>query len=140
MKPYSANKAKLFLQISSFHKILMFTFKKVSCAVYWDLGASLLLYSSPLFACLILRCKSALRGRHSLSHENKKLMTFVYLLKTKKYQKSILLINMLVCIILIVNSVLFQFRSYARETLVHLRETWVENDVSFSTSILCTKK
>ena len=39
---------------------------------------------------------------------------------------------------LIVNSVLFRFGSYPRETSLHLSETWVEGNVSFSTSIFCT--
>ena len=83
-------KVSCLLQISSFHKILVY-FKKASCAAYWELGTSLLLYSSHLFAPLILLCKSAsiLPGRHSLSHEKKKLTTLVYLFETKKYESSI---------------------------------------------------
>ena len=66
-------KANRLLQISSFNKFLVY-FKKASCAAYWELGTSLLLYSSHLFAPLILLCKSAsiLPGRHSLSDEKKK--------------------------------------------------------------------
>ena len=83
-------KVSCLLQISSFHKILVY-FKKASCAAYWELGTSLLLYSSHLFAPVILLCKSAsiLPGRHSLSHEKKKLTTLVYLFETKKYESSI---------------------------------------------------
>ena len=83
-------KANRLLQISSFNKFLVY-FKKASCAAYWELGTSLLLYSSHLFAPLILLCKSAsiLPGRHSLSDEKKKLTTLVYLFETKKYESSI---------------------------------------------------
>ena len=79
-----------FWQIS-FHMILMFIFKKASCAVYWDLGMSLLLCLSSLFTPLVLLCKSALilPGRHFLSHKKKELTTFVHFLETTKYESSI---------------------------------------------------
>ena len=90
IKPYYTNKAQSFFTDFFFSLDSCFLLKEASCAAYWDLGASLLLYSSPLFASLILLCKSALilPGRHSLSHEKKKLTTFVYLLETKKYESS----------------------------------------------------
>ena len=47
---------------------------------------------------------------------------------------------MMVCIILVVNSMLFQFGGYARETLLDFSKTWIDNNIRFLTSIFCTKK
>ena len=73
IKPYYTNKAQSFFTDFFFSLDSCFLLKEASCAAYWDLGASLLIYSSPLFASLILLCKSALilPGRYSLSHEKK---------------------------------------------------------------------
>ena len=40
----------------------------------------------------------------------------------------------------VVNCVLFWLLGYARETLVERSKTWVDYNIKFSTSILCTKK
>ena len=116
----------------------MFTFKKASCVAYWDLVTSLLLYLSPLFVSLILLCKSALPWRHSLSHEKKSWRHLYIFLKPRSMKVRYFKLTCWYASFLIVNSVLFRFGSYDRETSLHLSETWVEGNISFSTSILCT--
>ena len=116
----------------------MFTFKKTSCAAYWDLGTSLLPYLSPLFVSLILLCKSALPGRHSLSHEKKSSRRLYIFLKPRSMKGRYFKLTCWYASFLIVNSILFRYGSYARETSLHLSETWVEGNISFSNSILCT--
>ena len=74
-----------------------------------DLGTSLLLCSSHLFASLILlrKFELILPGTRSSFHEEKKVTKFVYFLETTMYECSIFWINIMVRVNLFVNSVLF---------------------------------
>ena len=90
-KPYSANKAKLLFTNIFFSYDSYIYSKKASCPACGDLGTSLLLCLSRLFASLVLLHKLALilTGRHSSSHKKKKLTKFVYFLETTMYESSI---------------------------------------------------
>ena len=44
------------------------------------------------------------------------------------------------CIILVVNYMLFGFGGYASDTSLDLSKAWVDDNVRFSTYILCTEK
>ena len=44
------------------------------------------------------------------------------------------------CTILVVNYVLFRFGGYAGDTSLGWSKAWVDDNIRFSTSVLCTKK
>ena len=119
-----------FLQIYFFlRNFIYFIFKRLGwvqvCCYVCDLCLHLLFLSTNL------------RDTFVISRE-KKVRKFAYFVETMMYECSIFLINMMVFISLIVNSVLFCLRSYARETSLHLRKNWIDNYIRFSFSILCT--
>ena len=67
-------------------------------------------------------CVNLTRETFLVSRE-KKLTTFGYFLETTKYESSIFYINLMVCIILVVKSVLFRFGGYAREISLDISKT-----------------
>ena len=128
-----------FLQISFFHRNLIYIYflKKAYCACC-DLDTSLQLCVT--FICISYFASQIciILGTRSSSHEEKKLTKFVYFLETTMYECFIFWTNIMVLINLVANFVLF-WRVYARESPLDLSKTWVENNIRFSTSIVCTK-
>ena len=100
----------------------MFTFKKASCAAYWDLGTSLLLYCH---LCLyLLFCFANLRYQGDIPYlTRKKSWRRLYIfLKPRSMKVRYFKLTCWYASFLIVNSVLFQFGSYARGASLHLSE------------------
>ena len=102
---------------------------------------SLLLLSSTLFASLILLRKFTLilPGRHSSSHKNKSSRSlYIFLkpwcMKVRYFKLTWWYASILLLILCFFDSGLCQ--GY----FVRLKKMWVDNNIRFSTSILCTKK
>ena len=100
-------KPRSFLHISFFHRnLICIYFKKAYCAAYGETWIWVCSYIClHLLFCFVLTCIRP--GTRPLSHKGKKPTKFVYFFETTMYECSIFWINIMVCINLVVNSMLF---------------------------------